>query len=202
MAETLVTERLLPVQPPDIRASGWYGLLFVIGTEAALFAYLLFSYFFLASQTPGVWPPHGVPSLRIAGPNTVVLLLSSATAWWSQSSIERGDRRRLLVGLVTTLFLGGLFTGLQIVEWRQQPFSAADDTYGSLYFTITGVHVTHVVVGLLMLTSLTIWSLQRRFTAERHLHVVIGVWYWHFVDVVWLAVFSTFYLSPYLRGPG
>jgi heme/copper-type cytochrome/quinol oxidase subunit 3 len=202
MAESLVTDRPLPVQPTDARASGRYGLLFVISTEAALFAYLLFSYFFLASQAPGIWPPHGVPSLRIAGPNTVVLLASSLTAWWGQSGIEHGNRPRLLAGLGLTLVLGTLFAALQVVEWRQQPFTAAGDTYGSLYFTITGVHVTHVVVGLVMLGCLTIWSLQRRFTAQRHLHVVIGVWYWHFVDVVWLAVFSTFYLSPYLRGPG
>jgi heme/copper-type cytochrome/quinol oxidase subunit 3 len=202
MAEGLVTDRPLPVQPADRRASGWYGLLLVIGTEAALFAYLLFSYFFLASQARGLWPPHGVPSLRIAAPNTVVLLASSAVAWWGQAGIEGGDRRRLLVGLGLTFLLGTLFAALQIVEWRDQPFSAAGDTYGSLYFTITGVHVTHVAVGLLMLACLALWGLQGRFTARRHLHVKIGVWYWHFVDVVWLAVFSTFYLSPYLRGPG
>jgi heme/copper-type cytochrome/quinol oxidase subunit 3 len=201
MAEGLVTAEPLSVQPSDMRASGWYGLLFVIGSEAALFAYLLFSYFFLASQAPGLWPPHGIPSLRIAGPNTLVLLASSVAAWWGQSRIEQGDQRRLLIGLGVTLLLGTLFAALQIVEWRHQAFSAASDTYGSLYFTITGIHVTHVVVGLLMLICLIVWSLQRRFTAERHLHVIVGVWYWHFVDLVWLAVFSTFYLSPYLRGP-
>ena len=102
MAESLVTDRPLPVQPSGTRASGWYGLLFVIGTEAALFAYLLFSYFFLASQAPGIWPPHGVPSMRIAGPNTVILLASSLTAWWGQSGIERGNRHRLLAGLGLT----------------------------------------------------------------------------------------------------
>jgi heme/copper-type cytochrome/quinol oxidase subunit 3 len=202
MADSLVTDRPLTVQPSDKRASGWYGLLFVVGTEAALFAYLLFSYFFLASQAPGDWPPHGIPSLRIAGPNTVVLLLSSLTAWWGQAGIEHGDRWRLRLGLGLTLSLGALFAALQIVEWRQQSFSASGDTYGSLYFTITGMHVAHVVVGLLILACLVLWSVQRRFSAERHLHVVVGVWYWHFVDVVWLAVFSTFYLSPYLRGPG
>jgi cytochrome c oxidase subunit III len=202
VAESLVSDRPLPVQPAGTRASGWYGLLFVVGTEAALFAYLLFSYFFLASQAPGLWPPHGVPSLRIAGPNTVILLASSLTAWWGQSGIERGDRRRLLVGLGLTLVLGTLFAALQIVEWRQQPFAPSTDAYGSLYFTVTGMHVTHVVVGLIMLACLTIWAVQSRFTERRHLHVAIGVLYWHFVDVVWLAVFSTFYLSPYLRGPG
>ena len=140
--------------------------------------------------------------MRIAGPNTVILLASSLTAWWGQSGIERGNRHRLLAGLGLTLVLGTVFVALQVMEWRDQPFSPSSDAYGSLYFTITGVHVTHVVVGLLMMIGLTIWSLQGRFTEPRHLHVLIGVVYWHFVDVVWLAVFSTFYLSPYLRGTG
>jgi heme/copper-type cytochrome/quinol oxidase subunit 3 len=201
MAESLVADQPLAVQPADKRASGWYGLLFVIATEAALFAYLLFSYFFLASQAHGLWPPHGVPSMRIALPNTAILLASSVSAWWAQSSIERGQRTGLLRGLIVTLILGVVFSGLQIVEWRQQPFSAADDSYGSLYFTITGMHITHVVVGLVMLACLTVWAAQQRFTAQRHLHVMVGVWYWHFVDAVWLVVFSTFYLSPYLGGP-
>ncbi len=62
------------------------------------------------------------------------------------------------------------------------------------------MHVAHVAVDLLTLLYLTGWSLQGRFTQQRHLHVTIGVLYWHFVDLVWLAVVTTFYLSPYLSG--
>lgn len=198
MAESLVPTAALPVAPQGARASGWYGLVFLIATEAALFVYLLFSYFFLASQAPGPWPPSGAPEILVSAINTAILLASSATAWWGQKGIETGRNGRLIAGLSLSFILGVVFAGVQVHEWLSKTYSPATDAYGSLYFTITGVHIAHVVVGLVILACLVLWAAMGRFTAKRHLHVTLGVLYWHFVDVVWLVVFTTFFLTPRL----
>jgi len=152
----------LPVAPSGDRASGWYGMLTVIATEGALFSYLLFTYFYLGSQSVNPWPPYGKLRLTIAASNTATL---------------------------------------QVVEWSNKPFTLSSDAYGSLYFTVTGFHIAHVVVGLVILALLLVWSFLGYFSQERHLRVTIGIVYWHFVDAVWLCVFTTFYLTPYLGTP-
>lgn len=198
MADVLVPAEPLPVAPVGRRASGWYGMLLLIATEAALFIYLLFSYFYLGSQQPGPWPPSGPPALGIASANTLILLASSVTAWWGQRGIAKGSRGRLLVGLALSLVLGALFVGVQVHEWLSKSFTPATDAYGSLYFTITGLHIAHVVVGLLILACLLIWTAMGRFSAGRYVHVAVGVLYWHFVDAVWLVVFASLFLTPRL----
>ena len=90
MANSAVSGSALPVAPQGSRASGWYGVWFLIATEAALFVYLLFGYLFLASQAPTPWPPSGAPPLLVATLNTLILLASSVTAWWGQRGIQSG----------------------------------------------------------------------------------------------------------------
>jgi cytochrome c oxidase subunit 3 len=198
VADALIPRTPLPVAPQGRRASGWYGLVFLVATEAALFVYLLFSYFFLASQAPGPWPPSGAPPILSAAVNTAILLASSVTAWWGQQGIEKGSSGRLVLGLSLSLILGAVFAGVQVHDWMHKTFSPATDAYGSLFFTVTGVHIAHVAVGLLILACLILWAAMGRFSAQRHLHVTVGVLYWHFVDVVWLVVFATFFLTPRL----
>lgn len=198
MADVLVPLAPLPVAPQGRRASGWYGLVFLIATEAALFIYLLFSYVFLASQAPGPWPPAGAPPILSAAINTAILLASSVTAWWGQRGVEKGSRGQLVSGLALSLILGTVFAGIQVHDWMHKPFNPATDTYGSLFYTITGVHIAHVAVGLFMLACLILWAALGRFSARRHLHVTVGVLYWHFVDAVWLVVFTTLFLTPRL----
>lgn len=198
MADVLVPEHPVPVGPQGRRASGSYGMVFLIATEAALFVYLLFSYFFLGSQAPGAWPPSGAPALPVAAANTLVLLASSLTAWWGQRGIEKGRPRRLLLGLILSFGLGGIFTAVQVHEWLGKDFRPSSNAYGSLYFTITGLHMAHVLAGLVILACLILWTAFGRFSAARHGHVTIGVLYWHFVDAVWLAVFATLFITPRL----
>lgn len=198
MADILVPREALPVSPQGAKASGWYGMVFLIATEAALFVYLLFSYAFLASQAPGPWPPSGAPPVLSAAVNTAILLASSVTAWWGQRGIEKGSSARLVAGLALSLVLGAVFAGVQAHDWMHKPFSPATDAYGSLFYTITGVHIAHVVVGLFILACLILWAAMGRFTARRHIHVTLGVLYWHFVDAVWLVVFTTIFITPRL----
>ena len=102
-------------------------------------------------------------------------------------------------GLAVGLVLGGVFVGIQVIEWSHKTFTFVEPTYGSLYFTITGFHMAHVVVGLIVLAALLAWSLLGYFNGPRHAAISIGAIYWHFVDAVWLTIFFTFYVLPYLQ---
>ena len=190
----------LPLDAEGRRSTGWWGLVMLLVTEAALFLFLLFSYFYLGSMTPAGYPAGGdMPSLRLALPNTVLLLLSSGAFWWAERGIRAGQGDRLRLGLLATLLLGAVFLTIQVREWASLPFSPRTDAYGSLWFTIAGFHAAHVAVGLVMLAVVLLRALRGHFTARRHLAVTNTGWYWHFVDVVWLFVFTSLYLSPRLR---
>jgi cytochrome c oxidase subunit III len=190
----------LPVGAIDTSASGWWAMIFMVFTEASLFAYLLFSYYYLAVQPhmAGTFPQGGAPSLALALPGTLVLLASSVAVGWAQLGIEHGSKMRLVLGLGLGAVLGVIFLAIQIFEWSQKPYGLSSTPYSSLYFTITGFHMAHVVVGVLMLLALTFWSGRGYFNRVRYAHIHIGALYWHFVDAVWLAVFFTFYLTPLL----
>jgi heme/copper-type cytochrome/quinol oxidase subunit 3 len=190
-----IPERL-PIKRQDSMATGAWAMRLVIATEAALFAYLLFSYFYVGATTGGHWPPSGTPELKLALPNTLLLLLSSGTMGFADSSIARDHDGRLRLGLLATLILGITFLAIQMVEYSHLRFAPQTNAYGSLFFTITGFHAAHVVVGLLMIAFVLARAIRGDFSGPRHLAVTTVGWYWHFVDIVWLAVFATLYLSP------
>ncbi|MEO6835461.1 MAG: cytochrome c oxidase subunit 3 [Candidatus Tumulicola sp.] len=188
----------LPVGSKGRLSSGWWGMITLIVTEASLFAYLIFSYFYVASQHGGPWPPGGPPKFDLAIPGTIVLILGSVTMWWGEKGIRAGRRRQLLFGLGASVLLGLGFVVLEGIEWSHKGFTPMTNAYGSLYFTVTGFHLVHVLIGVLMLVMLFVWTLLGYFGVRRHSTVAIGVMYWHFVTAVWIAVFMTFYVSPYL----
>jgi heme/copper-type cytochrome/quinol oxidase subunit 3 len=198
MADTLDLARPLPVGSAARHASGWWGMWCLIATEASLFGYLLFSYGYLAARAHGDWVPE-LPRLRIALPNTILLLASSAVLYWGERGIRNGRRARLAVSLSLTLAMGLGFSALQGLEWRNKTFHPGDSAYASSYFIITGFHMLHVAAGLVTLAFLLAWTLLAKFGAERHCAVSVGALYWHFVDAVWLAVFTALYLTPYLQ---
>lgn len=198
MVEVAISRTTLPVGSKAHHASGWWGMLTVIATEATLFAYLLFSYFYIASHVIGEWPPHGLPKLTLAIPGTIVLVAGSFTMWWGERGIDRNKPMQLMIGLAVSLALGFAFIAMEAREWAGEPFHLTSGVYSSLYFTITGFHLAHVLVGLLVLSVLFIWTALGYFDANRHSAVSIGVLYWHFITIVWLAVFFTFYIAPRL----
>jgi heme/copper-type cytochrome/quinol oxidase subunit 3 len=200
MSDRLPLQGKLPVGAIDTRASGWWAMIFVIFTEGSLFAYLLFGYFYLAVQPhlPGTFPEGGPPSLALSLPDTVILILSSVAVGWAQKNIERDDNIRLVVGLGIGAVLGIAFLVIQCLEWYGKSFTLASSPYSSLYFTVTGFHMAHVLVGVLILCALFLWSALGYFNRIRYAHVHIGALYWHFVDAVWLLIFFTFYVTPYL----
>lgn len=191
-------DRPLPIGSDGKLAAGWWGVLALIVTEGSLFGYLLFAYFYLASQTEQDWPPEGLPSLLMPAINTVILLASSVCVWASEHCIRQRQMRWSIAAMVLAIALGACFVVIQLIEWNIKTYDMTSNLYGSLYFTITGFHLCHVVIGLLVLLFLLVWTSLGYFDDRRYAAVTIGGVYWHFVDVVWLFVFTTLYLFPYL----
>jgi heme/copper-type cytochrome/quinol oxidase subunit 3 len=170
----------------------------LICTEAALFAYLLFSYYYIAVQHGREWLPSKLPEFKFAGPDTAVLILSSVLVWRGERLIKRGGGRRAALWTGGGALLGVIFLAVQAVEWHGKDFSPSTSSYGSLYFTVTGFHMLHVVVGVGVLLTLTVWTALGYFDRSRNSALSAGALYWHFVDAVWILIFSTFYITPYL----
>ena len=197
IAPTLGTAPL-PVGPVGRRGLGWWGVGTLVASEAALFAYLLFAYFYSCATAPHGWLLEPRPSLKIALPNTILLLASSLVAWWGERGILTQQRSQALVGFGGAFVMGSLFALVQCYEWHSKAFQIGTSSYGSLYFVTTGFHMAHVVVGVLILAAILLWTALDYFSPRRRLSVSAGVLYWHFVDIVWLFVFATYYLTPYL----
>ncbi len=199
MAERIVSRpEALPLGPIGGRGIGWNGMVMLIVAEAVLFGYLLFSYYYLAVSNPPGWVLEPHPSLKLALPNTILLLLSSVAAWWGERGIHKEDRRQTLLGIGLAIAMGTVFAVVQYFEWKAKTYGIGSGSYGGLYFVTTGFHMAHVIVGLIVLGALWFWAWRGYFSPLRMIPVANGVIYWHFVDAVWLAVFSTYYLSPYL----
>lgn len=190
--------RPLPVGTAGTRTGGWWGMLALIGAEAALFAYLIFSYFYLQSQHAQPWPPSGLPPLRYSAATTLALLISVGTMWWAEHSVRVGRKPLLNVGLVITLLLGVLYVILQFLDWRSEPFLVNSNAYSSLFFAITAFHMLHAIVGELILIAVIVWSLLGYISPQRYNAISVAAMYWYFIVLVWIAVFITLYILPYI----
>lgn len=181
------------------RAPGWWGMLLFCITEGSLFLYFVGSYFYLRGSVVafqaegGTLPALGLPLLL-----TALLVSSSVTLRWGELGIRRGDVRRLTLGLVATIVLGGAFLVTQAVEYSRLEHMPQTDAYWSVFYTITGIHGAHVLLGMLMLAMNLVRATRGHFTSERHLAVQNGALYWHTVDLVWIAIVAALYISPRL----
>lgn len=196
--ELAAERRPLPVGSTDGRETGWWGMMTLIATEASLFGYLLFGYYYFAAQFGRSWLPEKLPEFRLSLPNTLILILSSAAIWWAERAMKRGRSGQSALATGVAIILGAAFTGIQLLEWSRKDFSLATNSYGSFYFVTTGFHMAHVLAGLLLLAGAGLWTLMGWFDQRRHAPLSIAAVYWHFVDAVWLAVFFTYYVSPRL----
>jgi cytochrome c oxidase subunit III len=190
----------LPSYSSGTRAFGWWGMVWVIATEAMLFAALIASYFFLRFKYAPVWPPEGIdsPSLELPLIMTVILLSSSVPVHMAERAIRNGRQRGLRRGLAAGFVLGAAFLCLQAVEYAEKlnEFTPTTNAYGSLFFVITGFHGLHVLVGLMFSIWTQIRARRGAFDERRHLTVQNFTMYWHFVDGVWVFVLATIYISP------
>lgn len=178
----------------------WWGMALVCATEGAFFLYLIGSYFYLGALNPS-WPPAGIekPKLPIPGVMTALLVLSSLVLNWGEGGLKQQRLDRARLGTLGAAVLGLLFLGLQWWEYRDKltQFLPSTHAYTSSFFTITGFHGAHVVVGVLLLAFVLARSMvpsPARFPSVFRATAL----YWHFVGVVWLVVFSSLYLFPRL----
>jgi len=195
---TAALPQTLPSGAVDKRAVGWWGLLCAIAGEAALFAYLLFAYYYDAIALGKEFLLGPMPTFKLSLPDTIILVVSSGSVWAAERSMRQGRNRAALPWLLVTIVLGVVFVVIQGYEWKSKTFSPSTGAYGSIYFTLTGFHLAHVVAGLVMLVLASVWCGRRYFDRERHAPLAIVAAYWHFVDLVWLCVFFTIYVTPRL----
>ena len=194
-------DHLLPPATMPGRDVAVWGMAMFCATEAALFAYLLSSYFYLGVSNLH-WPPAGVedPKLKLPLIMTAALLSSSVAAYWGEQGIKYGKHGRLQAGLAVAMLLGLVFLWLQFREYREKlkHFTPQSHSYGASFFTITGFHGAHVAFGVLFLGYTLVRALRRQFSAHHYTGVTVTSLYWHTVDGVWLAILASLYLSPRL----
>ena len=170
------------------------GVVVWLASELMFFSGLFAAYFTLrASTTP--WPPAGVElATARTGAATIVLVLSSVTMHFAVRAGERGERTSAIRWLSLTAGLGMLFIANQAWEYAEVPFRISSHAYGSMFFLMTGFHGLHVIGGVLFMTAVSGMIAGPGSRAPVDSTVQVCGYYWHFVDVVWLAMYITIYL--------
>jgi cytochrome c oxidase subunit III len=173
------------------------GMFLFIASEAMLFGSFFAAYFFdrVVNPETGAWPPppHEFP-VFVAGVNTAILVTSSFTMHWAVQSIRRGHRAGLQAGLVLTIALGLAFLITQLIEYAHVGFNTSDGAFASVFFGLTGLHGAHVFIGLSLLTMAAVRAFRGHFSPEHYHGVEIPGIYWHFVDIMWIVVYTAVYL--------
>jgi cytochrome c oxidase subunit 3 len=138
-------------------------------------------------------PPYHLP-VYVAFINTCILVTSSFTMHWALTSVKRGNVWGLRAGLFLTFFMGLTFLITQGLEYSRIGFNTSDGAFPTIFFCLTGLHGAHVFVGLTILAFMTVRAYRGHFSPEHHHGVEIAGIYWHFVDVMWIVVYTTVYL--------
>ncbi len=177
-----------------LRSPVFLGMVIFLGSEIMLFG-SFFTAFFYIRFTHHPWPPPGidVPAASTSI-NTAILITSSFTMHWALISASRGKRFGLVFGLFLTLFLGLTFLSLQIHEYINLNFTPSTDAFGSGFFALTGLHGFHVFLGCTLLTIAFVRSCRGHYSPDDHLGLEVTGLYWHFVDVVWILLYTVVYL--------
>jgi len=176
------------------------GMLLFIISEIMVFGAFFTAYFFIRVVHSGEPPPHWFPiqghelPKAVAGVNTAILLSSSITMHWAQTGIKHGNRFALKAGMFTTFLLGATFLFIQINEYVHIGFAPQDFAQATIFYGLTGLHGAHVFIGLTLLAMVNVRAFRGHFTPEEHRGVEVPGIYWHFVDVMWVIVYTTVYI--------
>jgi len=181
------------------------GMLLFITSEVMFFAGL-FAAYFNSRASASVWPPDQFADtlkiLPFVGPATVLLILSSFTCQMAVWAIRRGDRTRFLRAMSVTVVLGITFLLMQAADYYllgSEGLTLSSGVFGTTYYTLTGFHGAHVFGGVVMLAVVLYRGSAGQFSARHHDAVEAASLYWHFVDVVWILLFSVLYLIPFIK---
>jgi cytochrome c oxidase subunit 3 len=171
------------------------GMFLFIASEIMLFGAFFTAYFFVrvVNGTPWPTPPFHLP-IFVAGVNTAILVTSSFTMHWALQSIKKDNHAGLQAGMLLTFLLGLTFLLTQGLEYSRIGFNTGDGAFATIFFCLTGLHGAHVFVGLTLLGFTTVRAFRGHFSSEHHHGVEIPGIYWHFVDVMWIVVYTTIYI--------
>jgi cytochrome c oxidase subunit 3 len=192
-----------------VQLSHRYGMILFIASEVMFFVAWFWAYFD-ASLFPndahqymrdellgGTWPPKGVETFdpwHLPLLNTLILLTSGTTVTWAHHALLENDRQGLKWGLICTILLGLSFTAIQAYEYGHAHFAFKGNIYGATFFMATGFHGAHVIIGSIFLIVCLIRAFLGHFKPTQHIGFEFAAWYWHFVDVVWLFLFTCIYV--------
>ena len=169
-----------------------------LASEIMFFTGLIGSYIVLRFANLEVWPvPSTVLNIPLTGLNTFILICSSMTLVLGLASIQRGYKEGLQVGMFLTVLLGSTFLAIQMHEYSElihDGFTISSSIFGSCFFTLTGFHGAHVFAGVVWLFVVMIKSFKGEFTPEEYAGIELAGLYWHFVDLVWIILFTILYL--------
>lgn len=179
-----------------------WGIFLFIFSEVIFFIAWFWS-FFHNSLSPVqdiglLWPPletHPLDPFRVPLLNTAILLSSGVRCTWAHHNLQKN--KRIHIRIVGTLILGATFTLFQGFEYLNSPFSISDSVFGTTFFVATGFHGIHVLVGTLFLMVCLLRAINKEINFSHHLGFEFAIWYWHFVDVVWLFLFTFIYWWGY-----
>jgi heme/copper-type cytochrome/quinol oxidase subunit 3 len=170
-----------------------------LGSECLFFGSMITSYLLYRNNVVAGPKPHEIYDIPYTSVSSFVLLMSSLTMVLALAAIQRGDHKGLRAWLLATAFLGLVFIGGQIYEFTtfvNEGLTLSTSAFGSAFFMLTGFHGAHVTVGILMLLSLFGLSVAGRLEQEDARKVELIGLYWHFVDIVWIVIFTVVYLIP------
>ena len=182
----------------EVRDQRLLGFLFFLISDVIVFSSFIYGYIYLRS-TVMTWPPPGIEpaALYMAGVNSIVLFGSGATMHYAMEFFKHGDRRKFVGYMIATVILGLAFLGGQAFEYFNLLHAGTtwpSSIYGASFFTLTGLHGFHVFIGVIFLITVLIQTLRGVYTETRYFGLTAAALYWHFVDVIWVALFSLLYV--------
>jgi heme/copper-type cytochrome/quinol oxidase subunit 3 len=201
MAHAMTIDVMRPPVPREPGAGVYnekLGMWLFLGSEVMFFTGLIGSYIILRFARPDLWAePGAVLNVPVTAVNTFLLICSSVTMVKAFASAQDGNQKALRMWLVATTLIGATFVGVQVYEYLElvhKGFTPSAGLYGSTFYTMTGFHGFHVTVGVICMAFVTWKAFRGKYTATDHRGVEVVGLYWHFVDLVWIVLFTIVYL--------
>ena len=168
-----------------------------LGSDTLFFGALIATYLLYRGESITGPYPEDVFNILYTSVSAFVLLMSSLTMVLALSAIQRGDQRGLKIWLLATALLGTIFVGGQYFEFTffwHEGLTLTSNLFGTTLYVLTGFHGLHVAIGIIILLSFFVMALRGKLKPEQHLNIELAGLYWHFVDVVWIVIFTVVYL--------
>jgi len=191
-----------PVSPEEYLSAAQWGMASFLLSDVALFGTLIMAYFALMGRDTVPPTPAEALSLPLVMFTTLCLLSSSATIHFAEAALKKGRHGAFCLLWTATIVLGVIFLAGTAYEWyeliHKHHLTISRNLFGTSYYTLVGFHAAHVTSGVIIMAMVLGLALRRQLTEKNHAGIQLVSWYWHFVDVVWVVVFTVVYLVPKL----